>query len=307
MKRVKNYIEPELAKKKIARYKYWSIKDENSITIVSSDDNPEGKNFGDFLDKIIADNVDAEVQIKYGTNEQSSRQNPPFFIKVNQEIEWVEPEEEDTVSINGIAHKVDKNGNVNINLSTPEVQQPIVENANVDVFRQEMDMQLSGLRREYELKEEKWQMEMANKMMEQTLKFKEMMLAERESRIAEKEQILAQKEAEILNKESEINDDVKGYLKQVPSALGGVLKELIKPSKKDESLGEATEKKKPKERRKVKFNVQRENFEPNIEDEEEFYEDFEEEELTEDNPEIDQETETNNNLENTNKDEDLQD
>ena len=79
MKRVKNYITTDLAKKKIARYKFWSIKDENGITITSSDDDKETRSFSDILDKIISDNVDAEVQVKFGTNEQSSRQNNPLF------------------------------------------------------------------------------------------------------------------------------------------------------------------------------------------------------------------------------------
>ena len=246
MKRTKNYIDIELAKKKIARYKYWSVKDENGITISSSDDEDllDNRSFSELMDKIISDNVDAEVQVKYGTNEASSRNNPPFFIKINEDIEWVEPIEE-TVNINGVEHKVDKNGNVNINLSTPEYpksDEPKIESARIDYVRQEMDMQLAGLRREYELKEEKMNAEMQTKMAEQMLKFKEMMLSDRESRIAEREAILQQKEAELFDKEQEIKGDLKGYLKQVPSALGSVIKELITDDKKDKSLGKAEKK-----------------------------------------------------------------
>jgi len=265
MKKLKNYIETELAKKKIARYKYWTIKDDNGITIVSSDDNPENRSFNEVLDNIIADNVDAEVQVKYGTSDQSARQNPPLFIRINETIEWIEPEtdEGDSVTINGVVHKVDKNGNVNINLTTPKPDAPIVETANVDVFRQEMEMQLSGLRQEYELKEEKWKVEMANNMMQQTLKFKEMMLAERETRIADREQTLTQRESDLSDKESEIKEDVKGYLRQVPSALGGVIKEFIKSSVKpsESSLGDAKREKKPVKRTKVKFDIEPETFE----------------------------------------------
>jgi len=132
MKRTKNYIDTELAKKKVSRYKYWSVKDENGITISSSDEESEDNhNFSELLDRIIADNVDAEIQVKYGTNEASSRNNPPFFIKINESIEWVEPIEE-TVNINGQEHKVDKNGNVNINLSTPEVVQSEYPNVKTE-------------------------------------------------------------------------------------------------------------------------------------------------------------------------------
>jgi hypothetical protein len=282
MKRVKNYIAADLAKKKIARYKYWSIKDENGITICSQEDNNEEKlDFSQMLDKIISDNVDVEVQIKYGSNEQSSRHNPPMFIKVNEEIEWVEPVEEESVTINGVAHKVDKNGNVNINFTQPELQQqsftqPQIETAQIDTFRQEMDLQLNGLKKEYELREEKWQMEMQNKLMEQTIKFKEMMLTERESRIADKEQQLAVREAELIEKEQEIKDDVKGYLKQVPSVLGGVVKSFIKNGiQSDDDLGEVEKKQRPKRRSRVNFEI--EEDEPQQEFE------FPEEELETDN------------------------
>jgi len=255
MKRVKNYIDADLAKKKLARYKYWSIKDENGITIHSVDDNnPDNKAFAEVLDKIIADNVDAEIQIKYGTNEQSARQNPPFFIKVNEAIEWIEPEPEDTVNINGVSHKVDKNGNVNINLTTPQpAKEPEIHQAiPYTTFRDEMDVQLKGLRNEYELKEEKMKVELQNRMMEQTLKFKEMLLAERESRVAEREQVVGQAEYVIDERQNEINGDVKTYLKGVPSALGGLLKDFIKDSAKPKGLGRAE--KKPKKRNEVKFS-----------------------------------------------------
>lgn len=271
MKKFKNYIEIELAKKKIARYKYWSVKDENGITISSSDEESEdNKNFSELLDKIIADNVDAEVQVKYGTNEASSRNNPPFFIKINEDIEWIEPEEE-TVNINGKPHKVDKNGNVNISFSAPDyprVEEPKVETARIDYVRQEMDMQLAGLRREYELKEEKWNAEMQTKMAEQMLKFQEMMLTDREKRIAEREAILQQKEAEIFEKEQEIKGDLKGYLKQVPSALGSVLKELIAKDTSEKSLGK-TEKKGRKrlERRKVNYSIETDDDDDEFEEE----------------------------------------
>ena len=110
MKKVKNYIAPDLAKKKLARYQFWSVKDENGIMICSvNENNPDGKTFSEVLDKIIEDNVDAEVQIKYGTNEQSARQNPPFFIKINEDIEWLDPEPEENITLNGVPHKVDKN------------------------------------------------------------------------------------------------------------------------------------------------------------------------------------------------------
>jgi len=265
MKKVKNYIQADLAKKKIIRYKYWSVKDENGITICSNEDNnPDNKTFSDILDKIIADNVDAEVQIKYGTNEQSSRQNPPFFIRINEEIEWIDPEEDETVSINGVQHKVDRNGNVNINLTTPTKQENYEqmddvkpEWAKVDTFRQEMDLQLQGLRNEYALKEEKMQADLQNRLLEQTLKFKEMMLSERESRILEREQQLLQQESVLEDKKKEISEDVKGYLKQVPTALGGLIKEWVKDggSQKGKGLGKAEEKKKP-QRRKVDFTVE---------------------------------------------------
>ena len=65
-------MDPDLAKKKVARYQYWTIKDENGITICSSDDNnPDNKSFAEVLDKIMVDKVDVEVQVKYGTSEQT--------------------------------------------------------------------------------------------------------------------------------------------------------------------------------------------------------------------------------------------
>ena len=259
MKKVKNYIDADLAKKKLTRYKYWSIKDENGITIVSADDNPERKSFADFLDIIINDNVDAEVQVKYGTNEQSSRHNAPFFIKINQEIEWVDPvvEEPEQVTINGVKHSVDKNGNVNINLATPTKEQPNIESANIDYFRQELEMQLSGIRREHELKEEKMKLDLQNKLFEQTLTFKEMMLKDREAKIAEREQELAQQEAILEEKQREVRDDLKGYLNQVPTVLGGLLKEVIKSEPTKPLSGTKEEKEEPpKKRRTVSFTVE---------------------------------------------------
>jgi hypothetical protein len=270
MRKVKNYIESDLAKRKIARYRYWSIKDENGITIISSDDNPEGKSFGDFLDKIISDNVDAEVQVKYGTNEQSSRQNPPLFIRINEEIEWIDPieEEPEQVRINGVAHKVDKNGNVNINLATPvqSESEPKVENGKVDYFRQELEMQLEGIRREHELKEEKMKVDLQNKLFEQTLTFKEMMLKDREVKIAEKEQALAAQEALYEERKKEIQNDLKGYLKQVPTVLGGIVKEFVL-KKESTPVGDIENETQsaPKERRKVNFTIEEEPSETKIE------------------------------------------
>jgi hypothetical protein len=256
MKKVKNYIDHELAKKKIARYKYWSVKDEAGITICTSDENnPDKKSFEEVLKQIMKDNVDAEIQVRYGTSDQSSRQNPPLFIKINEKIEWVEPEE-DTVSINGVPHKVDKNGNVNINLRTPSVpEQPKVEKAvPIDTFRQEIDMRLDGIRREYEIKEEKWKIEMQNKLMEQTLKFRELMLADRENKLREREQSITDKENKLAEKENEIKEDVVGYLKQVPSALGTIIKEFTK-SKKD-GLGKSKEEKPQPVRKAAEFTIE---------------------------------------------------
>jgi hypothetical protein len=307
MKRVKNYIEAELAKKKISRYRYWSIKDENGITIISSDDNAEGRSFGDNLDKIIGDNVDAEVQVKYGTNEQSSRQNPPFFIRVNQEIEWIEPEEDEEVKINGVPHKVDKNGNVNINLTTPKMEKVEVENAiPIDTFRMEMDAQLQGLRKEYELKEEKWQLDMHNKLSEQNLKFKEMLLQERESRLAEREQALAIQEAELEEKQKEITEDVKGYVKQIPSALGGFIKEWVKDGAKRKENLSGTKKEKERKRNKVEYTIEEEEAE-----EEEYYDenqiemDFEEQQEEESGKQTTEETTTELNKNQTKEDEEV--
>ena len=255
MKKVKNYIDHELAKKKIARYKYWSIKDEGGITICTSEENnPDNKNFEEVLKQIMKDNVDAEIQIRYGTSDQSSRQNPPLFIKVNEKIEWVEPEE-DNVNINGVPHKVDKNGNVNINFKTPTIPQPKVEKAvPVDTLRQEIDMRLEGIRKEYEIKEEKWKIDMQNKLMEQTLKFREMMLAEREVRLSEREQQITQQEQSLNQKQQEIKADVVGYIKQVPSALGTILKEFTKTEK--GGLGKSKEETPPKPRKEAEFTIE---------------------------------------------------
>jgi len=264
MKKVKNYIDAELAKKKIARYKYWSIKDENGITICSCDDNNDERvAFCDMLDKIILDNVDAEVQVKYGTSEQSSRHNPPFFIHINDTIEWIDPEPDDTVTINGVAHKVDRNGNVNINLAAPEVVAPQVLDPTfqIDTFRQEMDVQLQGIRREYELKEDKWNMNMQNKLMEQTIKFREMMLSERETRIAEKEQVLSSQQTQYDEREEEVQDDVRAYLRQVPTVLGGLIKELLVTQKENPLAGAKKPKREPVKRNKAKFSFEKEEQE----------------------------------------------
>jgi hypothetical protein len=262
MKKIKNYIQTDLAKKKITRYKYWSIKDENGISIVSSEDNDEGQSFGDLLDKIIADNVDAEIQVKYGTNEQSSRQNPPLFIRINEEIEWVDPitDEPDTVTLNGVAHQVDKNGNVNINLASPTVEQPKIETANVDYFRQEMEMQLNGLRQESALKEEKMKVDLQNKLFEQTLTFKDMMLKDREAKILEREQALAAQEALMESKQNDIQSDLKGYLKQVPNVLGGLIKEFIKNDPKPIGNIKKEVEKSERKRKKVNFSIEPETI-----------------------------------------------
>ncbi|WP_103071861.1 hypothetical protein [Aquimarina sediminis] len=256
MKKVKNYIAPDLAKKKIARYKYWNIKDESGISITSSEDSTEGRSFEEVLDAIITDNVDAEVQVKFGTNEQSSRQNTPIFIRINETIEWVEPEEEDTININGVPHKMDKNGNVHINLNTPQAETPTIEPPN-DMIRQEMEMQLEGLRKESELKEQRYQAELHNKLAEQTLKFKEMMLKERENRIVEREQEIMAKEAVLEEKEAEMSSQLKGYVKLIPSTLGGVVTEWLKsnPFGKKAALGTAAPKSKPKTQNPVQFSI----------------------------------------------------
>ena len=258
MKRVKNYIDTELAKKKLARYKYWSVKDENGITIQSVDDNnTDDKTFAEVLDKIIADNVDAEVQIKYGTNEQSARQNPPFFIRVNEQIEWIEPEPDDMVKINGVPHPIDKNGNVNINLTTR--QEPIAEQAEIITTKDELEIRLDGLRRENELKQEGLVQDMHNKLAEQSLKFKEMLLAEKETRLNEREQAVVVAEQSLGEQQREIQSDLKGYLREVPSAIGGLVKDWIRDTrtKKEKGLGgtEKDEEKKPRKRNKVKFSV----------------------------------------------------
>lgn len=311
MKKVKNYIDADLAKKKIARYRYWTIKDENGITIISSDDNPNNQSFEDVLDKIIADNVDAEIQVRFGTNDQSSRQNTPLFIRVNESIEWIEPEDEldETIKVNGVPHKLDKNGNVNINLNTPEPSykaQPQIENGNIDFFRQEMEMQLQGLRREHELKEEKMQVDLQNKLFEQTLKFKEMMLADRENRINEREQQISQREASFEEKEKELQGNVKGYIKQIVPALGGLAKEFLLKEK-DKGLSgtdkENKSEKTTKQRRKVNFSFNEDEpelTEEEIEAEIAQYEDVDHEEV-----EHHEEHESNTNQENTNKNEEL--
>lgn len=266
-KKVKNYIDAPLAKKKIERYKYWSIKDESGVTICSSEENnPDNKSFSEILDQIMKDNVDAEIQIRYGTSEQSSRQNPPFFLTINEEIEWIEPEDDETVSINGVPHKLDKNGNVNINLTsspaTISKEQPTEQVNHYDTIRKEMEMQLEGIRREHTLKEERMKLDMQNKLMEQTLKFRELMLAEREARLAEREQGISQQEQHLSNKEKEIRSDLVGYIKQVPSALGAIIKEFTNP---DKGLGKSKEEHPPKkERQKADFTVEDEEDEEEI-------------------------------------------
>ncbi|WP_438712316.1 hypothetical protein ACSTS3_10460 [Aquimarina muelleri] len=274
MKKIKNYIAPDLAKKKIARYKYWNIKDESGISITSSEDITDGRSFGEVIDGIIGDNVDAEVQVKFGTNEQSSRQNAPIFIRINETIEWVEPEEDESIKINGVPHRVDKNGNVNISLNTPQAETPIIESPN-DIIRQEMEIQLEGLRKESELKEKRYQSDLHNKLAEQTLKFKEMMLSDREARIAEREQDIATKEAILEEKEAEMGNQLKGYVKLIPSTLGGVVTEWLKSNpfgKKTTGLGTTENKPKrtPKPQNPVQFSIDDETPEP-----EEFSEDIE--------------------------------
>ncbi len=294
MKKVKNYIGADLAKKKIARYKYWSIKDENGVTITSSEDAQEGRSFADLLDKIINDNVDAEVQVKFGTNEQSSRQNTPIFIRINEAIEWIEPEEDETIKINGVPHKLDKNGNVNINLSTPQVETPVIESSN-DMVRQEMEIQLQGLRQENELKEQRYQADLHNKLAEQTLKFKEMMLSERESRLTAREQDITAKEAFLDEKEKEMSEDVKGYVKHIPNVLGGLLKQWVKGTTGDNTSSLGKTEKPKRERKKVSFEMADEP-EPetmamqSITEEEDFFDALELEEEQESIPEEIEET-----------------
>ncbi|UZO79744.1 hypothetical protein NBT05_12375 [Aquimarina sp. ERC-38] len=265
MKKVKNYIPTDLAKKKVTRYKYWCIKDETGIIITSSEDENQELSFSEILDKIIADNVDAEVQVKFGTSEQNSRLNAPLFIRINEEIEWVEPEEDEEVKVNGIPHKVDKNGNVNINFQPPKVETPIVENTS-DTIRQEMEIQLEGLRKENELKEQRYQSDLHNKLAEQTLKFKELMLNERESRLRERESAIAEQEARLEERSFEMQDTLKGYARHVPGVLGSLIKEYVGVKNgKASSLGDTNKKKKikpPITRNKVNFSFVEEEPEP---------------------------------------------
>ena len=290
MKKVKNYIAPDLAKKKLARYKYWSVKDENGITICSSEENnPDDKGFGEILDKIIEDNVDAEVQVKFGTSEQSSRQNAPFFIKVNEDIEWIEPEEDETVHVNGVPHRPDKRGNLNIQFAPPmHEEQPRIEKAEQVSWRDELEIQLSGIKQESKIKEERLMMEMHNKLQEQNLKFQEMLLNDRDARLTEREQAIAEAEAELEAKKKEIRDGVSAYVKEIPNALGGLVREFIKPKEIKESLGttEPTPKKEA-----VHRNV---SYDFEEEEEDEDFDEFDTDE--EETKEPNQETEDHENI-----------
>lgn len=268
MKKTKNYIDSELAKRKITRYKFWAIKDEGGITIATSEDD-KSQSFTEHLDDLIEQNVDAEVQIKFGVNEQSARQNNPIFIKINDSIEWVEPEDEE-VKINGIPHKVDRNGNVNINLTTDQSKSDPVEIINNNSM--DFDIQLKGLKNEFQLRDEKREIEMNNKLYEQTLKFKEMLLAERESRVTEREQQISQIESELETKEQDLQGNVKGVLKHIPSALGGILKDYLAIDSPIKSLGNVDEENEiatpRKPQTKVQFTIN------NEEDEQDEFEDY---------------------------------
>lgn len=283
MKQVKKYLAPDVAKRKVSRFPFWAIKDENGVVICSaSQNNPEKKSFDEILEQIIDEGIDAEIQVRYGSNEQSSRNNPPFFVKVNDEIEWVNPTQDEKVNLNGLPQKTDKNGNVNINLSTPSQEHP----TSPPNWRDEMDFQLKGLRQEYELKNEQTKLEMQNKILEQTIQFKNMLLEQKENELKQREEDLDEREAEIEDRISEIQDNLKGYFKEIPSALAGLFRDFIKKDSDNETGLSGTEDEPKKKRTPVKFRIRKE-------EEQEEYEDEYEDEIEDDNSEIEDETEYN--------------
>ena len=235
MKKVKNYIDPEQAKKKLQRYNYWSIKDENGILICSSNENnPDGRSFSEILDKILEDNVDAEIQIRVGPNEHSSRQNHPFFIRVNENIQWVDPEESQGVSVNGVRQLPDRSGRLNINLQTGDENQKIERAEEYFNVKDLMESRLDGLREENRINEQRLLQEMQNKLSEQNLRFQEMLIQKREEELSKKAQQLEERQAELQKREQQIQQELKSYLKQVPNVLGSLLKQWFqKESPKD--------------------------------------------------------------------------
>ncbi len=258
MKQVKNYLDPDVAKRKIARFQFWSIKDESGVIICSAtQNNPGKKSFDEMLEQIVEEDIDAEVQIRYGSNEQSSRNNPPFFIKINDNIEWINPEPDEKVTVNGIPQKPNRNSNVNINLSTPKAEQPETPD-----WRNEMEIQLKGLRQEYELKNEQTRLEMQNKILEQTMQFKNMLLEQKENELRQREAGLDEREAELEERITEIQDNLKGYFKEIPSALAGLFRDFIKKDgEKENGLGGTSGEPKnegAKKRTPVEFRIKQE-------------------------------------------------
>ena len=84
-------------------------------------------------------------------------------------------------------------------------------------------------------------------------------MSERENRLNEREHTLVLAEQSLDEKQREIQDDVKGYLKVIPSALGGMVKDWIKDSAKSPGSGLGStdkEQEKPRKRSKVKFSIE---------------------------------------------------
>ncbi len=257
---------PDEAKKRVSRYKYWCIKDEKGTVMFDSEGNDDGRTFDEYLDLILLQNIDKYVQVRCGTNSSSVKNNnTAMFILVKEdESTWIPPEEQ-TVNINGTAHKVDSKGNVNINFPKIEPLQPDrIESATIDVVSQKLELQLQGLRDEHSIKEQSMRLEMENKLALQNLEFQKMLLNQQQKELERREQECYDREQGIFEKEQETQNDLKGYIKHVPSALSGLVKDWMKDSKNEAELS-GTEKPntEPKKRKKVQFEVNTDNSEEN--------------------------------------------
>ena len=322
MKKVKNYITAEMAKKKISKYAFWSIRDQAGIVICDSNREDNKKSFDELIDESFENQVDKEISIKYGTTDNSARHNPPTFIKITEDVEWIDPEPDAEVSINGVPHKLDKNGNVNINLKSDN---PTIEQIPTDYLREEFDVKLAGLRQESENKEQQIRMEMQNQNELQTIRFREMMVEEKEASILEREQQLEEREEIMKHREDEMAETLTGYMSVGTKALGGLITKWISGNK-SEGLGgtknEEQQKQPPREETKFDFTIREEDEEGdlveqtesipnedelnNVEVQQEENDNTSEEKSEEENTSY-QETESKNNGENRHDDSDQQD
>ena len=183
MKRIKNYISVDLAKRKVGRYKYWEIRDQDQGIIYRSDD--VDKSFEELLDEIVESNADHEVSVKFGTSDGAARHRSLLFIKINEDVDYVDPPQREVVTIGGVPYPIDQNGKVDYKPPVSEVQQ--AEHIPLNGFREELQSQLGALQQQNEIDRKQSDFELQMKLEEQRMEFKSMLMDNEMKKLEERE------------------------------------------------------------------------------------------------------------------------